>query len=95
MGDSQAPASPCNTLIITRNEMRSAVRVRSSASFYKICRENSGTQGGFGAKAGANLLQPAEEHSWSDGGMMAERIAFDDKSIAARSRQRNKLSCAS
>jgi hypothetical protein len=31
MRDLQACANPCNTLFITRNEERSAVRVRSSA----------------------------------------------------------------
>jgi hypothetical protein len=34
MRDLHARASPCNTGLITRNEMRSAVRVRSSALYF-------------------------------------------------------------
>ena len=40
----------------------SGSQVRSPAlCFIVICRENFGIQRGLGAKAGANLLQPAEE----------------------------------
>jgi hypothetical protein len=36
MQDLQARAHPCNTRIITRNEIRSAVRVRSSAHVNRL-----------------------------------------------------------
>ena len=43
MGDLQLQANPCNARPITRKEMRSAVRVRSSALFFvAICRTNQG-----------------------------------------------------
>jgi hypothetical protein len=47
---------------LTRDEMRWAVRVRSSALYFVVvCRENPGIQGGIGAKAVSNLPQPAQE----------------------------------
>ncbi len=41
-----------------------------------ICRENFATQSSFGTKAGANLLQPAEEVLLIDGCVMAQRASL-------------------
>jgi hypothetical protein len=41
MGKLQARANPCNTGIISRNEMRSAVRVRSSALSNRLRKRNT------------------------------------------------------
>ena len=61
MGDLQPPASPCNALIITRNEQARGSSRLVALFFIAICRENSGIQRALDAKVVSNVPQPAEE----------------------------------